>query len=155
MVVGQHVGGVDPGEGLELAVLQQAGGTHRQRVPDLVQEGLQIAVDGRRQLGLQELVDDLLVVGVAQGDLAQIIPGLMKVSKTSVPTTAVGRHLDHGARETVVHAVAVEDGVHEGQAAALAAQGPAADAHEGAAGVEMAAGKIGHHAALGSRPGSG
>ncbi len=148
VVVGQHVGGVDAGEGLELAVLQQRTRAHGQRVAHLVQERLEVAVDLRRQLPRQAGLDDVGIVRVRQHLFAQV--ALVEEGVEDVGADdGGGRHADDGAREAVVDAVAVQDGVGEGQPAALAAERTAADAHERAERVEVPPREVGDHAALG------
>ena len=147
MVVGQHVGGVDAREGLELAVLQQAARANRQRVAHLVQERLEVAVDLRRQLVRQAGLDHLGIVQVGQHLLAQR-PLVQERVEHVRADDGGGRHADDGAREPVVQPVAVQQRVDEGQPAPLAAERTAADAHERAERVEVAAREVGHHPAL-------
>jgi len=73
LVVGGHLGGIDPGEGTIEGVLEQARGPYRQRRLDPLDQGAEIADELRRQIGLQEGSRDSLVLDIGQRQVQEVV----------------------------------------------------------------------------------
>ena len=134
--IGYHIGGVDAGKGLVVGVLEQRrradgdGRLHR------IEEGEEVGYQRIGQLGTQEVLQDFLVGGIAQGNAPQVV--LVHELVEEVGTEHDGlRYLDGGILKLVQLGMALDDVVQKRQATALAAQRALADAGEVGVAVEL------------------
>ena len=121
-----------------MRVLEQAGGTYRDRPVHDVEEGFHVADQSHRQSGAEEVLQDFLVGDVAERQLIEVV-GVHELVED------IGAEHD-GLWDADCHAfllvevgVASEQVVDEGEAASFAAQAALADAGKVAVLVESLA----------------
>ena len=130
-----HVGAVDAGERLVMAVFEQRRGTHRQRLLRGVYHSVEIVEQRLRQLCLQELLQYLLVGRVAQCNLPQVVVVHELVEEVGTQHHGLGNeHL--GILVTVERLMLLDDVVEKRQSPALAAQRAVAYPRKVGVGVE-------------------
>ena len=144
--VGDHVGGVDPGEGLVVRILELRRRTHGQRRMDGADVCLELLLQLQRDVRGHEFREDLLVGEVLREEELQSVLGDEFVEVARGDDHRAGDHDPHVA-VLVVLAVLDEHRVHEGQAAGLSSERPFADAGEGH-GVGVGLGVEARHHAL-------
>ena len=143
--IGYHIRTVDAGEGLVVAVLQERTGTDGNRRLDSIEEGEEVGYQRVGKLRTEEVLQDFLVGGIAQGYGVEVV--LLHKLVEEVGTEHDGLRYRHlGTLVLVQLGVALDDAVEEGQAAALAAERAFADAGEVGITVELQAVEDGHHA---------
>ncbi len=149
VVVGNHVGLVEAGVGLELGVFQQARGAHRQRARHLGEKHFQVRHEPLRHGGIEERPSHPLVGGILHRQTAQVVGLDEGLEPVGADHQGLG-NLDVNARVLFVDAcILLQESRHEGQPPGLAAQGPRADLDEvhdlGIEGVSL---ELGHYALL-------
>ena len=129
MLVGEHEGFINAGEGLILRVFEQAGRADRHRIMNLRKIGPQILGQHFRKRSEKEAAFDFSVIGAMDGEIVQVVLGEELVEDVG------GEHErrrdgDTNAAETAGHSVLVEKMANEGEAASFSAERAAADAKE-------------------------
>ena len=121
LLVAQHEGLVDAGEGLVLRVFEQAGGTDGERVVHFRKKCFQTFLQRDGQRGIEEALLDLVVVVTMQREVAQIVFGEELVEQ-------IGGD-DHGGRNGNPHAgkatrdaASAQQMTDEGEAAGFASE---------------------------------
>ena len=128
-----------------MAVLQERTGTDGDRRLDSIEEGEEVGYQRVGELRTEEVLQDFLVGGIAQGYGVEVV--LLHKFVEEVGTEHDGLRYRHlGTLVLVQLGVALDDAVEEGQAAALAAERAFADAGEVGIAVELQAVEDGHHA---------
>ena len=142
-----HIGGIDAGKRLIVAVLEQRRRAYCQRAIHHIEQRIEVEHQPRRQICRKEAFEYLLVGGVAQGYWIEVV-GAHKLIED------VGAQ-HHGARNLHTHAIEIvelrillDDAVDKRQASALAAQRALPDAGKVAVMVEAVALEHCHHAAV-------
>ena len=148
VVIGQHIGIVNPGKGVVLGVFQQAGRTYRQRLAHQVEELRQL-VDhiGWETVGLEKALGDLLVVIGGEGIMAQVV-FIHEIIEYIGAQNHAGGHMDVHVLEFFLQPGAVDQQVDEAQAASLASQRTAPNTGKAALDIEDLFLKIGDAPAL-------
>ena len=129
MVIGEHDSFVHPGKRLILGILQQARRAHRERVPHDLQQPPQPVDDMLRQGRFDESPYDLFVIIGSKSKITEVVMLHHGVKNIGFKYDRRG-DIDIDTLEFVMYLVAIQESVHEGQAASLAAKRTAADAGE-------------------------
>ena len=142
---GHHVGSIDTGEGLVVAVFEQRTASDGDRLLRGLEEGEEVGDVLVGKLCPEEMLQNLFVGHVAQGYLVEVVRVHKLVEHIGAEHHRLGdAHLD--ALKLVELGMALDDVVEESQSAPLAAQGAIADAGKMAVGVEALAVEEGHDA---------
>ena len=142
--VGNHIGGVDACEGLVVGVFEQRRASDRDGALHRIEEGKEVGYQCIGQLCLQEVLQYLLVRGVAQRNAPQVVLVHELVEEVGTQHHRLG-YLHGGVVEVVQLRVSLDDVVQEGQSAPLASQRAVADAGEVGIAVELQTVEDSHH----------
>ena len=133
---GYHIGGVNAGERLIVAVFQQRTRPHGNRRVCCLEECEEVGDERIGQLGMQESMENLVVGGIAEGDLVEVV--LLHEAVEDIRTQDDRlRNLHRCVRESVEVGMPFDDIVEEGQSASFPAQRTVADAGEMGIAVEL------------------
>ena len=140
-----HIGGVDAGEGLVVAVLEQRTGTDSDWCLHDVEEGHEVANEACGQASIEEVGEDILVGDIAERHLIKLVGIHELIKDVGAKHDSLGYH--HLSVVVFVEVgVALDDMVDEGYAASLATQRAIADAGKIGVSVETFAVEHGHDA---------
>src|SRR5512146_796913 len=120
MLVGQHVGLVNAGEGLVLGVLEKARRAHGDWILNGVEEGEQVVADVGGEFCGEETPRDFVVVVALDGEVVKLVLGKEAVEDSGSEYER-WRHSDADAGESLAEPVIVQQVTDECEAAGLAA----------------------------------
>ena len=148
MPVREHVRLVDSRKGMVLRVLQQAGGSYRQRGPHEIEKRGKLPQNlfGKTG-GLDEPAGDLPVVGACQCEFPESVL-VDELVEDIRPQDRGGGDVDDHVLEAVADVVVVDERADESQAPGLPSERAPADPGEAAVGVERLLREIGDDPAL-------
>ena len=145
--IGHHVGVVDAGKRLVMAVFEQRTGAHRHGTTEGIDKSEEVAFELFGQTGATKGIENRGVVDIRQSQLVEIVRLHELLEKIGAEHHRFGDH-DGGVVETVDFGVVFHQIVDEGQTASLAAERTFADAGEIGVPVEAIAAEHGDHAAV-------
>ena len=139
-----HVGGIDAGKGLIVAVLEQRAGTDGDGTLHGLEEGEEVVDELVGQLRLEKVLQDFLIGSVAQRQVVEIVAVHELVEDVGAEHERLGDS-DRDIVKLCHLGMPLDDVVEEGQAASLSAQRALADAGEVAVLVVLVAVELCHH----------
>ena len=116
-----HIGGIDAGERLIVGILEQRTGTDGDRTLRCLKEGEEVGYQGIRQLRMQEVLQYLIIAGIAQRYRIEIVAHHEFIE--DIGTEHHGfRYLHGGILILIELRMALDDVVQECKTSTLSAQ---------------------------------
>ena len=142
--VGNHIGAVNTGERLVMTVLKERAGTDGDRTLRGFEEGKEVVDVTVGQLSTEEVLQDDIVGGVAQGDLVEVVLLHELVEDIGTEHHCLG-YAHAGPGVLIELGMGLHHIVEESQATALAAKRTVANAGEMGILVKLTTVEHGHH----------
>ena len=116
-----HIGGIDAGERLIVGIFEQRTGTDGDRTLRCLEEGEEVGYQRIGQLRMEEVLQDFIIAGIAQGYRIEIVAHHELVEDIGTEHHGL-RNLHGGILILVELGMALDDVVEEGKSPALSAQ---------------------------------